>query len=90
MFSHERPEESDDQNQSSHVLGPTHPFTITACLLVGSHPIPLNTPASTLSQLAVGAAEVELVPLQNQVTSASAGPRLPEQVGQLGTEPPKG
>lgn len=33
---------------------------------------------------------MELVPLQNQVTSASAGPRLPEQVGQLGTEPPKG
>ena len=52
MFSHERPDESDDWNQSSHVLGPTHPFTIPACLLVGSHTISLNTPASTQSQLA--------------------------------------
>lgn len=33
---------------------------------------------------------MELVPLQDQVTSASAGLQLPEQVGQLGTEPPKG
>lgn len=91
MFSHERPDESDDRNQSSHVLGPTHPFTIP-CLSLSR--FPHNFPQHTCLNTVTASSREQLgwswSPLQDQVTSASAGPQLPEQVGQRGTEPPKG